>query len=263
MPASPLFDVRDCVTLITGAAGGLGLAMAEAFAAGDARVVLADNDGERLERATARLREDGGTVEGVTLDVSNAAAVQAAVDGVCQAHGRLDVAILNAGISVGPGFDAPAGEIENVALDTWTKVLAVNLTGTFLTLQSVCAAMKQQHRGRIVVVSSMAGLRSQPSIGYAYIASKAGVAALTRQAALEMAPFRVHVNGVAPGPFATGIGGGRLHQPEVAAHFAAMSPLNRVAKADEIVGAALFLASAAASFVTGAIVPVDGGMSAL
>jgi len=208
------------------------------------------------------LRGIGVRCDAIVLDVTDAAAVKLEIAGAFERHRRLDIAILNAGISVGQGFDVVAGQIENVSLQTWEKLLEVNLTGAFLTLRAVAPIMKAQRKGNVIVVSSMAGIRSQPSIGYGYIASKAAVAALTKQAALELAPFGVLVNGIAPGPFATQIGGGRINSPDGNAKFAAMSPLRRVANADEIKGVTLLLASDACSFMTGTILPVDGGMCA-
>jgi NAD(P)-dependent dehydrogenase (short-subunit alcohol dehydrogenase family) len=262
MRSSELFNVTGQVALVTGAASGLGLSMSEVLGANGARVIMIDVDETRLASSVGRLQELGVQAEGVVLDVSDAEAVKRVIGEISQRHSRLDIAMLNAGISGGPGFDVPAGQIENVHASGWGKVLDVNLSGTFFTLQTVAGIMKKQRSGRIVVTSSMAGIRSQPSIGYSYIASKAAVAALIRQTALELAPFDVQINGIAPGPFSTQIGEGRINSPEVAQHFAAMTPLNRVASAEEIKGVTMFLSSRASSFMTGAVVPVDGGMSA-
>ena len=236
--------------------------MAEVLAVNGARVVMADIDGPRLQASAKRLLEHGLDVEIEVLDVTDPEAMKSVVSAICSRKGKLDIAIVNAGISVGPGFVAPEGRIENVPSSSWQKVVDVNLGGAFYTLQAVSAAMKRQASGRIVVIGSMAGIRSQPNIGYAYIASKAAVTALTRQLSLELASHGVAVNGIAPGPFATQIAEGRINRPEVAPCFAAMSPMNRVALAEEIKGAAMLLASNAGSFMTGAIIAVDGGMSA-
>jgi NAD(P)-dependent dehydrogenase (short-subunit alcohol dehydrogenase family) len=123
--------------------------------------------------------------------------------------------------------------------------------------------MKKQGSGRIVVTSSIAGLRAEPPCGYAYVATKAAVINLVRQAALELAPFNVLVNGIAPGPFLTNIAGGRLRrEPERHAEFAASVALKRLAQPDEIKGLALLLASPAGSFITGVVIPIDGGSTA-
>jgi NAD(P)-dependent dehydrogenase (short-subunit alcohol dehydrogenase family) len=219
-----LFDVDDRVALITGAASGLGFAMAEVLGINGAQLIMVDKDAAMLAGASERLRGAGVRCDAIVLDVTDAAAVKLEIAGALERHRRLDIAILNAGISLGQGFDTVAGQIENVPLEIWEKLLDVNLTGAFLTLRAVAPIMKQ--------------------------------------AALELAPFGVLVNGIAPGPFATQIGGGRINSPDAKAKFAAMSPLRRVANADEIKGVTLLLASGACSFMTGAVLPVDGGMCA-
>ena len=123
--------------------------------------------------------------------------------------------------------------------------------------------MKAQRSGRIIVTSSIGGIRAEPMVGYAYAATKAAVSNLVRQAALELAPYNVLINAIAPGPFLTNIGGGRLHrEPETAQSFAEMVPLGRLARPDELKGLALLLASPASSFITGAVIPIDGGVTA-
>lgn len=262
MKTSLLFDVSGRVALVTGAAGGLGLAMAEVLAVNGALVGMADVDVDRLNVATQGLVDAGHQAEALPLDVTQPEAIVATVEGLCARHGRLDIAIVNAGVSIGPGFTVTEGEVDRIRLADWQRVLDVNLTGAFATLQAATAAMKRQRSGRIVVIGSMAGMRSQPSIGYAYIASKAAITAVTRQTALEMAPYGVAVNGIAPGPFSTQIAGGRINHPEVAPIFAAMSPMHRIGNSAEIQGAVMLLCSGAGSFMTGAILSVDGGMSA-
>jgi NAD(P)-dependent dehydrogenase (short-subunit alcohol dehydrogenase family) len=130
------------------------------------------------------------------------------------------------------------------------------------TLKAAARPMKARRSGRIVVTSSIAGLRAEAMSAYAYVASKAAVNNLVRQAALELAPFNVLVNAIAPGPFATGINGGRLRLPEAAERMKTYIPLGRIADPAEIQGLALLLASPASSYITGAVIPIDGGASA-
>jgi len=260
--AARLFDVRDRVAFVTGAAGGLGLAMAEAMAENGATVVMTDIDGRALRTSAARLRDAGYTVEHAVLDIADGAAVRRAIDDAAARLGRLDVVFANAGISAGPGFTQPEGRLEAVAQAAWERVLAINLTGTFSTIQAAARHMKVQGSGRIVVTASIAGLAAEPLVGYAYVATKAAVANLVRQAARELAPHGVLVNAIAPGPFRTNIGGGRIDDPAVAAAFETLVPLGRIAAPEEIKGLALLLASPAASFITGAVIPIDGGMTA-
>jgi NAD(P)-dependent dehydrogenase (short-subunit alcohol dehydrogenase family) len=263
MKAQQLFDISGRIAFVTGAASGLGLAMAEVLAVNGAQVTLTDIDAAGLETEVERLRAAGHAVTGAVVDVADRDQVHQAIDATAAHGGRLDIVFANAGISAGPGFNEPVGRIENVDRDFWDKVLQINLTGVFATIQAAARHMKAQRSGRIVVTSSIAGLRGDPPVGYAYAATKAAVANLVRQAALELAPFDVLVNGIAPGPFLTNIAGGRLRrEPERLAEFAASVPLKRLAQPDEIKGLALLLASPAGSFITGAVIPIDGGSTA-
>jgi NAD(P)-dependent dehydrogenase (short-subunit alcohol dehydrogenase family) len=142
-------------------------------------------------------------------------------------------------------------------------VVDVNLTATFVAIQSAARHMKKQRQGRIVAIASIAGMRGDPMTGYAYASSKGAVVNLVKQASWELAPYNVLVNGIAPGPFRTNIAGGRIREPEVEKAFADTVPLGRIAETDEIMGLALLLASKASSFMTGAVIPIDGGTVAI
>ena len=263
MRAEALFDVRGHVAIVTGAASGLGLAMAEVMAENGAIVAMLDIDAVGLDAAVTRLKEAGHAVEAIGLDVGDTARLRATIDAVAQKHGRLDVVFANAGISAGRSFQFPEGEIDAVDIDKWQQVLQVNLTSVFVTLQAAAERMKAQRSGRIIVTSSIGGIRAERMVGYAYAATKAAVNNLVRQAALELAPYNVLVNAIAPGPFLTNIAGGRLHrEPETVQKFADMVPLGRIARPDELKGLALLLASPASSFITGAVIPIDGGATA-
>ena len=255
-----LFDVRGARVLVTGAASGLGQAMAEVMVDGGASVTLADLDEERLAQVASELRERaGGDVRTVTLDVADRAQVDAAVDGIVADQGGLDVAFANAGISLEPGLRDPGGGITTINPEAWDRVLKVNLEGVIATMAAAARVMKKQRSGRIVVTASTAGLRTDPFVGYSYATTKAAVVSAARQAALELAPHGVHVNVIAPGPIRTRIGGGVLPSPDIEEMWAATVPLGRMGEPDEIKGVCLLLASPASSWMTGAVIPIDGG----
>lgn len=252
--AAELFDVRGARVVVTGAASGLGFAMAEVMTDGGARVTLADLDGDGLADAAGRLDGDVRTAQ---VDVSDAAAVELVFDEVVELQGGVDVAFANAGISLEAGVVDPAGGLDNLDRDAWDRVLGVNLNGVLFTMREAARHMKRQGSGKIVVTASTAGFGTDPMVGYSYSATKAAVIILVRQAALELAKHGVHVNAIAPGPFRTNIGGGAPPIPPEA--WAEIVAFGRMAEPDELKGAALLLASPASSFITGAVVPVDGG----
>ena len=264
MKVGELFDVKGHVAFVTGAASGLGLAYAEVMAENGAKTVLADVDTGALEKEVTRLEAAGCDVEGATVDVTDADQLRAALDGAAARHGRLDAVFANAGMSSGPGFSlSPTGSIENIDSDVYRRVIDLNLTSVLRTVQFSARHMKRQRSGSIVVTGSIAGIHAESYVGYPYIATKAAVHNLVRQAATELAPFNVRINAIAPGPFLSNIRGGVMRKdPEVAKHVAETVPMGRIAKTDEIKGIALLLASPAGSFITGAVIPIDGGTTA-
>lgn len=263
MSTLSLFDLSGQTIVVTGAASGIGLAIAEVMLEAGANVVMSDIDAARLAGQVKRLQVAGsGSPHGIATDVGDAAQVEALIDAARQRHGAIDAVFANAGISAGRGFIVDDGRLDNVDPDTWDRVLRINLNGVLSALRAAARPMKERRSGRIVVTSSIAGLRAEPLSGYAYVASKAAVNNLVRQAAVELAPFNVLVNAIAPGPFATGINGGRLRLPEVAERMRHYIPMGRIADPAEIQGLALLLASRATSYMTGAVIPVDGGASA-
>jgi NAD(P)-dependent dehydrogenase (short-subunit alcohol dehydrogenase family) len=251
---SDLFDVEGARAVVTGAASGLGLAMAEVMADGGARVTLADLDADGLEQVAGRL---GGDVRTAQVDVSDAAAVGRLFDEVVEEQGGVDVAFANAGISLEAGVLDPQGGLEAFDRRKWDTVLGVNLNGVVFTMREAARHMKKQGSGRIVVTASTAGVGTDPMVGYSYSATKAAVIMIVRQAALELAKHGVHVNAIAPGPFRTNIGGDAAPIPPEA--WNDIVAIGRMAEPDELKGVALLLASPASSFMTGAVIPVDGG----
>lgn len=263
MKAEQLFSIEGQVAVVTGAAAGLGRAYAEVLAANGAQVVLTDVDPDGLAATLADIRAEGGRAEAIVLDSGDRDAIGTTIDKIAASRGRLDIVFANAGISAGPGFAfTPGGLIEQVQPEVWDRVLAVNLTGVFATVRAAARPMKTARRGRIIVTASIAGIRAETLVGYAYSATKAAVINLVRHAAMELAPYSVTVNAIAPGPFATNIAGGRMRDPAVRERFAQLVPMQRVADPDEIKGLALLLASPASAFITGTVIPIDGGATA-
>jgi len=259
-----LFDITGHVAFVTGAASGLGRAYAEVMAENGARVVLADMDAAGLEKVCAELKAAGYDVEPAVLDIGDTDALRAAIDAAAARHGRLDIVFANAGGSAGPGFElASTGTIDQTDLSAFDRSMQINLRATFLTIRFAAAHMKKQRSGSIIATTSIAGTRSEPLVGYGYVAAKAAINNIVRHAAVDLAPHNVRVNAIAPGPFLTNIAGGRLQrEPEAVKKFTAMVPMGRIARPDEIKGLALLLASPAGSFITGTVIPIDGGTTA-
>lgn len=243
---------KDQVAFITGAAKGIGRAIAERFAAEGASVVVADNDADAGTAAAAALTRAGGRASFQALDVRDAAAAKAAVDRTVQRFGRLDIHVNNAGIV----NRAPFLEY---GLDAWQGVLDVNLTGAFVCGQAAARAMAVQGSGgRIINIASISG--QQGGTGRAaYGVTKAGIVNLTQTMAMELAPHAVTVNAVAPGPTQVP----RLaHGPKQRAAFLSRMAIKRYATPQDIAAAVAFLASADAAFITGHVLNVDGGFAA-
>jgi NAD(P)-dependent dehydrogenase (short-subunit alcohol dehydrogenase family) len=236
--------------IVTGGAAGLGLAIATRLAAEGAAVAVADRDGEGAARAAGAIAGGGGRALGLTVDVSAAAQVERMVADTLAAFGRLDILVSNAGIGGTHAFlEQP--------LEHWHRVLAVNLTGTFLCGQAAARAMARSGSGRIVNIASVSGIRA--GIGRtAYGSAKAGVIGLTQQMALELGPLGITVNAVAPGPVDTALTRA-MHTPQTRAAYTGMIPLARYGTPEEIAGAVAFLASDDAAYVNGHTLCVDGG----
>ena len=247
----PSFEGK--VAIVTGAANGIGQATAAAFASRGASVLLADIDVERGEAVVTRITDDGGTASFVRADVSNAADVKAMVDAAVERYGRLDYAHNNAGI-VGGG-----ATVVDMPEETWNQGIGVMLTGVFLCLKYEIPAILEQGGGAIVNTSSGAGLIGFPTMAN-YVAAKHGVIGLTKTAALEYATSGIRINAVCPGTARSKmvddwIGGDPAKEAEVAA----LHPIGRIAEAEEIANAVLWLCSDAASFMIGQAMVVDGG----
>lgn len=248
------FRLDGRIAVVTGAARGIGFAIAEALAEAGARVVLTDMSADALDEAVATLSAKGHPVEAETLDVTDGAAIRRVHERVIARHGRVDVLVNNAGIAIS---NHPA---ETMSDAVWDKVIDVNLNGVFRCCRAFGAGMLERGSGTIVNVGSMSGfIVNRPQEQANYNASKAAVHHLTRSLAAEWGPRGVRVNAVAPTYIETGMNA-YVHQDEAMyRHWIGGTPLGRMGRPEEVAAVALFLAGDASSLMTGSIVLADGG----
>ncbi|MDM0117306.1 SDR family oxidoreductase [Variovorax sp. J22R133] len=233
-----MFDLKKKIALVTGASRGLGWAMAQSLASAGAHVVLNARDGIALATRTAELQSQGLSGEAAAFDVNDSAAAEACVADIVARHGRLDILIANAGIN----HRSPIGAFER---DDFERVIGTNLTSVWVLCKAAAKSMAPRRAGRS-----------------AYVASKGAVHALTRQLAVELAPDQITVNCIAPGFFATEMNTPLLADAAFNDWVCKRTPAGRWGSLQEIGPAAVFLASDEASYVTGLVMPVDGGFTA-
>ncbi len=248
------FDLRGRCSIVTGAAMGLGKAMAEALAEAGSDIVIADINMEAAEATAAELSRIGTRVTAMRCDVTNPDQAEQLSESVLETFGRIDVLINNAGI-------AKHVKIEDMKIEDWRTIMDVNLNSVFIMSQIVGRVMIRQKRGSIINIASMSGLIvNTPQCQCAYNVSKAGVIMLTKSLASEWAEHGIRVNSIAPGYMKT-----ELTRPyfegngEMVQRWMDLSPMKRPGTPDELQGIALYLASDSSSFVTGAVFSIDGG----
>jgi 3-oxoacyl-[acyl-carrier protein] reductase len=244
--------MKDKVAIVTGSAQGIGRGIAERFLAAGAAVLLADVETEPLERTASELASQG-RCEAVGIDISRRDEVRAAVNTCLERFGRLDVLSANAGIA----GSTPFMEIED---GEWRRMLDVNLTGTFQCMQEAARPMIEAGGGSIVLTTSTNAFWVESNTA-AYSATKGGLLTLMRTAALDLAPYGIRVNAVAPGIVKTRLSQFLTEDPVEGPTYLARVPLRRFAQPADIAEAVLFLASDAAAYVTGEQIVVDGGVS--
>lgn len=247
--------LENKVALVSGAARGIGAAIATLFAREGCTVILGDVENELCDETAARIRSGGGNATSLHLDVTSSDDWQAAVDSTLAAYGRIDILVNNAGIQrIRPSF-------EHVSLDDWEAIMAVNATGVFLGAKAVLEPMKTQQAGSIVNMSSISGLVGG-SANAGYAGSKGAVRIFTKYLAIQLGKHGIRANSIHPGGVETDLTASTMSDPVARKRADEAHPIGRVGQPEDIAYAALYLASDEASWVTGSELVIDGGFTA-
>ena len=248
----PDFDLTGKVALITGASRGIGQAIAEAYAAAGAKVVLSSRKQASLDEVATTIRDSGGEALAIAAHTGSDEAVQAVVEQAGEQFGGVDILVNNA--ATNPHF----GPVITAEESQWDKILDVNVKGYFRVAKACVPSMQARGGGKIINIASIAGLTPQPGMGV-YCVSKAAVLMLTQVLAAELAADNIQVNAIAPGFIKTRFSAAIWGNPQLNEMVMKAIPQGRMAEPAELTGMALYLASAASSFTTGATMLIDGG----
>jgi NAD(P)-dependent dehydrogenase (short-subunit alcohol dehydrogenase family) len=260
MTSRQVFSLAGKVAVVTGAGSGLGRAISEALFDAGAKVVCADMNAAALDQTVARLKNSKDKVAAVACDVTKPKQVAKMIAVAQQRFKRLDILVNNAGIS-----QKQPGRVHEMAVADWNRVLAVNLQGVFNCSREALRIMVEQQSGKIINIASIWGMVGSSSVKPlpAYNASKGAVVNLTREMGLEYAPLGINVNAICPGFFSTRLANGAYDSPDFVNALSKITPAGRVASANEIKGAAIFLASRASDYMCGQTLVLDGGVLAM
>jgi gluconate 5-dehydrogenase len=249
-----LFSLEGRLALVTGSSQGIGLALATGLAAHGAAVIINGRDKTKVGAAVAELKAAGRTVYGSDFDVTNLEAVKSGVDRIEAETGAIDILVNNAGMQ----FRAP---LEDFPEDKWLQLLQTNISSVFYTGQSVAKHMIKRGRGKIINIASVQSELARPSIA-PYTATKGAVRNLTRGMCTDWAKYGLQINAIAPGYFKTPLNQALIDNPDFSSWLEKRTPAGRWGNVEELVGAAVFLASDASSFVNGQVIHIDGGITA-
>lgn len=249
---SQLFSLMGRTAFITGASGGLGRSIAEVYARAGARLILTDQDDAKVQSAAEYLAHAGSDIQGFASDLGNIDALKEQALSLLKKGGVPDVIVLNA------GMQGPAGPIGDVTSEDWQRVMTVNLASAHTLTSILAPAMAERGGGSIILMASISALRGNKAIGL-YGLTKAALAQLARNLAVEWGPNNIRANAIAPGLIRTPLAQHLMQNSEFMTRRLAMTPLRRVGEPHEIAGVALLLASDAGAFITGQTLVVDGG----
>jgi len=243
-------DLENKVAVLTGSAGGFGRVIAQLFAEKGASLLLSDNHGSSVESLSEELKSHGGNVCPFEADISSESDVKAMFQAAKDTFGKVDILVNVAGL-------ARSAKIQEISLEEWNKLISVNMTGTFLCCREIIDHMIQRQSGKIVNVASICAQTAR-AVGVDYSASKSGVVGLTRTLALQVAPFGINVNAIAPGPVITPLFE-KNYPPEVVEKLLASIPFKRQGTPKDIANLILFLSSIESDWITGEVVAINGG----
>lgn len=249
-----LFDLTGKLALITGSGRGIGLTLAKGLAQAGCQIVLNDIDEQRLNHAVSKLKAEGFTCHSVIFDVRDEKMIDEKIVFVEKEIGNIDILINNAGIQI----RAP---LEQFNSDDWRRLIDINLTGAFLVAKAVVQGMIKRRAGKIINICSIQSELARPTIA-PYTASKGGIRNLTKGMATDWGKYNIQVNGIAPGYFKTEMTKALYEDPKFDAWLCSRVPANRWGDPEELIGAAVFLASKASDYVNGHLLFVDGGLMA-
>jgi NAD(P)-dependent dehydrogenase (short-subunit alcohol dehydrogenase family) len=252
MSLQPIFDLSGKVALITGASRGIGEAIALAYSQAGAKVILASRKQADLDQVAEKIHDLGGDVLAMAAHTGDMDAIRAVVEKASATYGGIDIVVNNA--ATNPHF----GPILTAEEGHWDKILDVNVKGYFRVVKACVDSMQARGGGKVVNMSSVAGLEPQPMMGI-YSVSKAAVLMLTKVLAAELAPSNIQVNAIAPGFVKTRFSAALWQNPQINEAILKRIPQKRMAEPEEIAGLAVYLASPVSSFVTGSVFSIDGG----